>query len=198
MHSGSGERAVSAGVLGGQPQFRTGRGGHPLVRRFMSCRGVWHSPCQWRADRGLRHAADPATPGFSERLSCLSPFHNCSIHLKIAEFWPELAGPVCSLKTFDDWLRTDGNWDCLPMNNDNLLLTNDMSRVRMLRCPAGWLTWDDSTRIKLVPDHGNRVQQSRKGNCRDNARTPHRSGLATMFPVSASRKAPHRVYEKHP
>ena len=40
-----------------------------------------------------------------------------------------------------------------------------------MEVPTGRLKWGDTTRIKLLSDHGNRVQQSRKGNCWDNAPT---------------------------
>jgi hypothetical protein len=72
-------------------------------------------------------AAAPVIPRFSERLSCLSPFHNSSSIFRTAEFWPELAVPVCLLTTFDYRIRTDVNWDCLLTNNDILLLTNNMN-----------------------------------------------------------------------
>jgi hypothetical protein len=70
-------------------------------------------------------AAAPEIPGFSEQLSCLSPFHNSSSILRTAEFWPEPAVPVCLLTTFDYRIRTDVNWDWLPTNNDTLLLKNN-------------------------------------------------------------------------
>jgi hypothetical protein len=70
-------------------------------------------------------AAAPEIPGFSERLSCLSPFHNSSSILRTAEFWLELAVPVYSVTTFDYWIRTAVNWDCLPASDDKFLLTND-------------------------------------------------------------------------
>jgi len=49
----------------------------------------------------------PISGRFSERFSWLSPFHNSSSILRAVELWPELAVPVCSVKTLDYWTRAD-------------------------------------------------------------------------------------------
>jgi hypothetical protein len=58
---------------------------------------------------GFGYAA-PEIPGFFERLT---PLQYSSSILRTAEFWPELAVPVCSVTTFAYWTRTDGNLELL-------------------------------------------------------------------------------------
>ena len=60
---------------------------------------------------GFGYAA-PEIPGFFERLI---PLQCSSSILRTAEFWPELAVPVCSVPTFDYWTRTDANLELLAL-----------------------------------------------------------------------------------
>jgi hypothetical protein len=48
--------------------------------------------------------AAPEIPGFFERLT---PLQYWSRILRTAEFWPELAVPVCSVTMFVWWTRTE-------------------------------------------------------------------------------------------